>query len=79
MAVAVEHFLMTHFGFSEFLVGGWLLSAPVLQQGQTSRNIYLPQGVWRDGITDIPIQGPTWLMDYPAPLDVLPYFIKELV
>lgn len=72
-------YLISHLLLAEYLVDGKILSAPVLQQGQTSRNIYLPQGLWHDARSNSYIEGPKWLADYPAPLDVLPYFIKDHV
>nr|CAD7194627.1 unnamed protein product [Timema douglasi] len=62
--------------FSEFLLGEDILVAPVLEEGATSRDIYLPQGLWRDNMhpdRDL-IQGRTWLRDYPVALDQLPFF-----
>lgn len=59
---------------SEFLLGEDLLVAPVLEQGATSRDIYLPRGQWRDENTGKVYTGPTTLRKYPAPLEVLPYF-----
>lgn len=48
-----------------------------MEQGATSRDVYLPEGSWVDGNDPAVIyEGPIWL-DYDAPLDVLPYFIKE--
>lgn len=52
--------------------------APVLIEGATSRDIYLPPGQWRDGNNDPVIyNGSTVLKDYPAPIDILPYFTRE--
>ncbi|KAK3925061.1 Myogenesis-regulating glycosidase [Frankliniella fusca] len=59
---------------SEFLLGESLLSAPVLEQGATKRDVHLPKGSWVDGNTCKKYQGPTTLKDYPAPLDTLPWF-----
>ncbi|XP_049871920.1 myogenesis-regulating glycosidase-like [Pectinophora gossypiella] len=61
----------------EFLLGEKYLIAPVMEEGAESRDVYLPRGSWRDGVTGNLIQGPTWLRDYPAPLDTLPYFTLE--
>ncbi|XP_059620860.1 myogenesis-regulating glycosidase [Phlebotomus argentipes] len=61
--------------FDEFLLGDEILSAPVLEEGQTTRDIYLPVGKWQDGNNGTIYQGPQWLRNYPAPLSVLPYFI----
>ncbi|CAG0912840.1 unnamed protein product [Notodromas monacha] len=65
-------------GYSEeFLLGDSILVAPVLEEGETSRDIYLPRGRWEDQVSeDRPVyEGPITLENYPAPLDVLPYFI----
>ncbi|XP_048484586.1 myogenesis-regulating glycosidase isoform X1 [Plutella xylostella] len=61
--------------WDEFLLGETILAAPVLVEGAVSRDVYLPAGSWRDGNSGATVQGPTWLRDYPAPLDTLPYFI----
>ncbi|KAL0820841.1 hypothetical protein ABMA28_005512 [Loxostege sticticalis] len=63
--------------WDEFLLGEKILAAPVLEEGAVSRHIYLPKGLWRDGVSGDQVQGPIWLMDYPAPLDTLPYFVLE--
>lgn len=58
----------------EFVLGDQFLVAPVVQQGQRKRDIYLPAGSWRAwGGGDV-YEGPRWLRDYPAPLEVLPLF-----
>ena len=63
----------------QFLLGDTVLVAPVMSEGVTSRNIYLPSGTWQDGNNPDkdPYVGPVWLIDYPAPLFVLPYFTKS--
>nr|CAD7256563.1 unnamed protein product [Timema shepardi] len=63
---------------SEYLLGESILVAPVMEEGATSRDIYLPGGTWRDELhpDQNPIQGRTWLRDFPAALDELPYFTK---
>nr|CAD7409006.1 unnamed protein product [Timema poppensis] len=63
---------------SEYLLGESILVAPVMEEGATSRDIYLPGGTWRDELhpDQDPIQGRTWLRDFPAALDELPYFTK---
>src|SRR5688500_5630984 len=59
----------------EYMLGGDILVAPVVHEGADSRDIYLPRGNWvgHNGIVHV---GPTTLVDYPAPLNVLPYFVK---
>ena len=61
---------------SEFLVGNDLLVAPVLEEGDTSRSVYLPDGRWQDYNRGLTIDGRTWVKDYPAALDILPYFTR---
>ncbi|XP_045501159.1 myogenesis-regulating glycosidase-like [Colias croceus] len=63
--------------WDEFLLGTRILSAPVVEEGAVSRDIYLPRGQWKDGNTGQDYTGPITLYDYPAPLDILPYFILQ--
>ncbi|XP_060841150.1 myogenesis-regulating glycosidase-like [Rhopalosiphum padi] len=62
----------------EFLLGENILVAPVIVQGAKSRDIYLPSGIWRD--ENHPnsqlIKGRKWLRNYPAKLEVLPWFTR---
>lgn len=58
------------------MLGDTIMAAPVLRQGQVTRNVYLTAGTWQDGNTGVNHTGPKWLMDYPAPIETLPYFIK---
>ncbi|KAG7198471.1 hypothetical protein KM043_005853 [Ampulex compressa] len=60
----------------EYLLGENLLVAPVIAEGAVSRDVYLPRGRWVDGNNRRIYNGPIWLRDYPAPLDILPYFLK---
>lgn len=62
--------------FLEFLLGDTILAAPILVQGQTSRQVYLPLGRWKDGNKDVIHTGPIWVT-YEAPLETLPYFVKQ--
>lgn len=61
---------------SQYLVGAALLVAPVLEPGASSRHIYLPAGQWRDEVYGAIITGPRWLLHFPAPLHILPYFTR---
>nr|CAH7726086.1 unnamed protein product [Callosobruchus chinensis] len=63
---------------TEYLVGEKLLVAPVLEQGATSRDIYLPAGRWIDGNNGTKYDGPVTMYGYPAPIDILPWFIRDL-
>ena len=59
----------------EFLVGENLLAAPVVNQGETKKLLYLPEGVWYDYLTGEKLQGPAWIIK-DAPLDVCPLYGK---
>lgn len=62
---------------SEFLAGESLLAAPVLNQGERMKMVYLPAGVWYDYWTGEKIysgQGRWILRD--APLDTCPLYVK---
>lgn len=62
----------------EFMLGDTILSAPVIKPGETKRDVYLPEGNWRDGNDESKTYtGPIWVRDYEAPLNILPYFIKQ--
>jgi alpha-glucosidase (family GH31 glycosyl hydrolase) len=58
----------------QWLLGERWLAAPVVSAGQTSRDIYLPAGEWRDHWTGESHSGPARLAAYPAPLEVMPLF-----
>lgn len=60
---------------SQYLLGEWLLIAPVLTE-RDERVIYLPAGKWFDYWTHTIYQGPQYLR-YEAPLDRLPLFLRE--
>jgi hypothetical protein len=45
-----------------------------MDEGAVTRDVYLPEGYWKDMNLGLYYSGPTWLRDYPAPLDTLPYF-----
>ena len=61
----------------EFLLGNDILVAPVVKPGITSRDIYLPPGLWRDHWNGTVLEGDSIIKDYPAPLDILPFFEKQ--
>ncbi|HRE49150.1 MAG TPA: glycoside hydrolase family 31 protein [Aggregatilineales bacterium] len=60
----------------EYLLGAKYLVAPVVTMGARQRDIYLPNGTWRDYESGKRYEGRTWLRDYPAPLDTLPLFVR---
>lgn len=55
----------------EFLLGDRVLVAPVIQPGQSARDVYIPRGEWRGAHTGRIFAGPTALTNEPAPLDTL--------
>ena len=61
---------------SEYLLGDNFLVAPVLERGARRRMVYLPVGDWVDYWSREIYEGPGWL-NYPAPLDILPLFIRR--
>ncbi|XP_023308432.2 myogenesis-regulating glycosidase [Lucilia cuprina] len=62
--------------YDQFMLGDDIIAAPVVEDSAIKRDIYLPKGTWQDGNTNVIYTGPKWIMDYSAPLDILPYFIK---
>ncbi|XP_045501044.1 myogenesis-regulating glycosidase isoform X2 [Colias croceus] len=61
----------------EFAVGGDIVVAPVLQRGSTVREVYLPSGLWQDGIDGSLRKGNRWMHEYKVPLDRVAYFIRK--
>jgi alpha-D-xyloside xylohydrolase len=61
---------------SQYLFGDHFLVAPVLERGARRRLLYLPVGEWVDYWSRETYEGPGWL-NYPAPLEILPLFIRR--
>lgn len=61
----------------EFLVGNDILVAPIVWPGKRDRDIWLPPGEWRYYWNKQVYQGPCLLKDFPAPMEVLPFFERE--
>jgi alpha-D-xyloside xylohydrolase len=60
----------------EYMFGPAFLVAPVTEQGQTSRRVYLPAGAdWYDWWTDKRYTGGQWI-DAAAPIDHIPLFVR---
>ena len=58
------------------MLGPWLLVAPVLEEGATSRGVYLPQGRWFEYRSGAVLEGlTTW--DFPVSRPALPMFVRE--
>jgi hypothetical protein len=58
----------------EFMVGDSLLVAPVVEPGVRQRDVYLPEGRWRDFWSEKVLEGGRTLRDHPAPLETIPVF-----
>lgn len=60
---------------SEFLIGERLLVAPVINQGETEKMVYLPAGEWYDYWTREKLAGGRYVLK-DAPLDTCPLYVK---
>lgn len=59
----------------EFLFGGGILVAPVVNQGQRVRSVYLPEGSWIDYWTKETVDGGRYIIK-ETPLDICPIYVK---
>lgn len=60
----------------QFMFGPDILVAPVVQQGQRTRPVYLPRGTgWQDAWTGAETAGGT-SVDAPAPVERIPVFVR---
>lgn len=60
----------------EFSVGEELIVAPILHSGSRQREVYLPAGVWKDGIDKSLRKGSRWIHNYRVSEDKVAYFVK---
>lgn len=60
----------------QFLLGPFLMVAPVYHPGRTSRTVYLPAGVWYDWWTGEHIVGEGHTILAHAPLETLPLYVR---
>jgi alpha-glucosidase len=61
----------------QFLFGEEILVAPVVEEGITYRQVYLPKGNWIDYNNPQKTYKGKQHIDYDTPLDVIPMFVKE--
>ena len=61
---------------SQFMLGDAILAAPVLNPGERVKEVYIPEGSWTEQNSKRTFTGPA-LVSVDAPLDILPWFIKE--
>ena len=60
----------------QFSIGDNIIVAPVVEEGQIERDIYLPNGWWKDEILVQVIRGGKWMRKYQVPIDKVAYFIR---
>ena len=60
----------------QYMFGGSLLVAPVLEAGARSREVYLPEGIWEDFYSGEQIEGGR-VIKADAPLDKIPVFRRR--
>lgn len=60
----------------EYLLGGAILVAPVVDEGATSRSVYLPAGEWVSWDGAVTATGPTDVV-VSAPMGELPMFLRK--
>ncbi|XP_075219236.1 myogenesis-regulating glycosidase isoform X2 [Lycorma delicatula] len=65
-----------HLVVDEFSVGEDLIVAPILRPSTHEREVYLPAGVWKDGIDGSLRKGSRWIHNYKVALDKIAYFLK---
>jgi alpha-D-xyloside xylohydrolase len=63
--------------WDEYMFGPSILVAPVLDEGARRRTVYLPRGRWLDYVGRRTVYEGGRTVDAPAPLDVIPLFVKE--
>ena len=62
--------------YSQYMFGDKYLIAPILEQDQYEREVYLPKGTWVNMHTKKESVGPTSVI-VQAPIDVIPVFQKQ--
>ncbi|XP_065366290.1 myogenesis-regulating glycosidase isoform X1 [Calliphora vicina] len=62
--------------YDEFSVGEEMIVAPILEKDSEEREVYLPQGVWKDGIDGSLRKGSRWIHNYKVAKEKIAYFIK---
>ena len=65
-----------HMISDEFLIGDEVLVTPVITKGAKQREVYLPSGVWKDGIDGSLRKGSRWIHNYNVDENQVAYFIR---
>ncbi len=58
----------------QFMIGNTVLVAPILNRGQTHRDVYLPSGTWQDMLRGDMLSGQQMLYNYRIELEEIAYF-----
>ena len=66
---------LNHFRQDEFTYGDKILVCPVMEPGQTNRNVYLPKGKWFNFWTHEIVEGGKEV-NVATPLETIPLFVK---
>lgn len=61
---------------NQYLWGKDVMVAPVMEQGATSRSVVIPEGQWIDYNNPANIYNGNDTINYPAPLETLPIFVR---
>ncbi|XP_060526569.1 myogenesis-regulating glycosidase isoform X2 [Cylas formicarius] len=65
-----------HVVMDEFSIGDDIIVAPILKPGARQREVYLPAGVWKDGIDQSLRKGSRWIHDYEIEENEIAFFEK---
>ncbi len=60
----------------QFSIGNDIIVAPVVEEGKTERDIYLPNGWWKDEIVGQVIRGGKWMRKYQVSIDKIAFFVR---
>lgn len=60
----------------QFSIGSDIIVAPIMNENQKQRDIYLPNGIWRDELRKVIVRGPKWYRNYTIELKEVAWFTK---
>ncbi|XP_067840891.1 myogenesis-regulating glycosidase [Heptranchias perlo] len=63
---------------TQFLIGDYLMVAPILEKGKKARDIYLPDGKWQSFNGGLFDKTPILLTDFAVDLDEVAYFTRMI-
>ena len=59
----------------QYMLGRYLLIAPVIEEGAVRSNVYLPEGAWIDFWSQDTFVGKQWI-EVATPINRIPVFVK---